>query len=169
MDCRPIRYSHRDPSTAHQSEDNNVRYALPLAIALTLVASIAHAHVTVSPAQSSAGMKVAYTLNVPTEGASATTSVELDIPLDVAILEVMAPAEEYRLLKAEGRIVGIVWQVVVPPGEGRKIVFVAQNPGAGAQIEWKVHQLFADGSRRDWVEAVGSKRPAPRTLLGPKP
>jgi hypothetical protein len=142
---------------------------LSLATAFVLMASVAHAHITVSPVQSSSGSKETYTLNVPTEGAIATTTVELDVPPDVTILEVTAPAEQYRMVKAEGRVVGIIWQVEVPPGEGRKLVFVAQNPGAGAQIEWKVHQLFADGSRRDWVEAAGSKRPAPRTLLGPKP
>jgi uncharacterized protein YcnI len=146
-----------------------LRYILPIAAAFALMAGVAHAHITVTPVPSSPASKETYTLNVPTEGAVATTSVELDVPSDVTVVDVTAPAEQYRLLKAEGRVVGIIWQVEVPPGEGRKLVFVAQNPSAGAQIEWKVHQLFADGSRRDWVEAAGSKRPAPRTLLGPRP
>jgi uncharacterized protein YcnI len=146
-----------------------LRYILPIAAVFSLMAGMAHAHITVSPVQSSPGTRETYTLNVPSEGTVATTSVELDVPSDVTVVEVTATAEQYRLLKAEGRVVGIIWQIEVPPGEGRKLVFVAQNPSDGAQIEWKVHQLFADGSRRDWVEAVGSKRPAPRTLLGPKP
>ena len=146
-----------------------MRYILPIAVAFAFTAGVAQAHITVSPLQSSSGSRETYTLNVPTEGSSATTSVELDVPSDVTVVEVAAPTEQYRLLKAEGRVVGIIWQVEVPPGEGRKLVFVAQNPSSGAQIEWKVHQLFADGSRRDWVEAAGSTRPAPRTLLGPKP
>lgn len=145
-----------------------MRYILPTALAFVLMASSAYAHITVSPLRSGPGAKETYTLNVPTEGPTATSAVELDVPPGVTILEVTAPAEQYRLLKAEGRVVGIVWQVDVPPGEGRKLVFVAQNPGVGAQIEWKVHQLFADGSRRDWVEAAGSKRPAPRTQLDPE-
>ena len=146
-----------------------MRYILALASVFVLTASAAHAHVTVSPVQSSQGSTETYTLNVPTEGASATTSVELDVPSDVTVLEVTAPAEQYRVVRADGRIVGITWQVDVPPGESRRVVFVTRNPAAGVQIAWNVHQLFADGSRRDWVEAAGSKRPAPRTQLAPKP
>jgi hypothetical protein len=146
-----------------------VRRFVALVGALVLIASLAHAHITISPVQSSQGSDETYALNVPTEGASATTSVELDIPPDVTILEVTAPAEQYRIVKADGRVVGVIWRMEVPPGEGRKLVFVARNPGGGSQIEWKVHQLFADGSRRDWIEAAGSHRPAPRTQLAPKP
>jgi hypothetical protein len=107
-------------------------------------------------------------LTVPTEGASATTSVELEVPAEVTVVEVKGGAGDYRTVKADGRIVSVVWSVQIPPGDSRQLVFVARNPSRSAEIQWKAHQVFADGSRRDWVEPPGAGRqPAPRTRLEP--
>ncbi|MSO83964.1 MAG: hypothetical protein EXQ53_11840, partial [Acidobacteria bacterium] len=63
--------------------------AAAIAIAGVFVASVAGAHVTVWPQQSQAGAGERYTVRVPTEGQIPTTSVELEIPADVAVTAVL--------------------------------------------------------------------------------
>lgn len=135
------------------------------ALALVLSAQVAHAHVVVSPTVSEPGKKETYTFSVPTEGASATTSVELEVPADVLILSVGGPDSEHSVTKEEGRGVRVIWHVQIPPGAGKQLTLVAQNPAAPIRgIRWKVHQSFADGTRADWVDPPPA-RPAPQTRL----
>lgn len=134
-----------------------------LAATLWAGATAAYAHVTVSPAESKPAQRETYSFNVPTEGASATTGVELEAPPEVVIVSVEDPAAE--LVRAGDRVVTVKWRVDIPPGEARRLNLVAQNPARGQEITWKVHQLFADGSRRDWADAPGTRQPAPRTRL----
>lgn len=134
-------------------------------IGLIMFAGAGHAHVTVSPTQSTQGKTETYTFTVPTEGAIATTSVELEVPQDVTIVSVNAPAVEYTATKLGDRVVGISWRLNIPPGGGTKLTLVAKNPmGTGRGIRWKVHQIFADGSRVDWIDPPPS-HPAPSTRL----
>ncbi len=133
--------------------------------AMMLLASGAQAHVKVRPAESKAGAQETYTVVVPTEGKVATTSVELEAPPAVAIVSVEGSAYE---LKTTGDHATITWKSEIPPGEHREFVFVAKNPSTGAEIAWKAHQHFADGTVSDWVEPPGSKRPGPVTKLSPK-
>ena len=136
---------------------------IPTVLMLTLGAGIAQAHIGVSPTQSKLGEKETYTLIVPTEGKSATTAVELDVPSGVAILSVTAPAAEYSVVKSGERITRITWQVNIPPGTRKELVFVAQNPASAVRgVRWNVHQVFADGSRADWIDPPPA-RPAPST------
>ena len=65
---------------------------LLLATLVVLVPSLAMAHVSVRPRESKPGAEEQYTVRVPTEGAVVTTDVMLEIPADVAVLEVL-PAE----------------------------------------------------------------------------
>ena len=142
-----------------------MRRALALAAALSLCATVAYGHITVAPALSKRASQETYTLNVPTEGASPTTAVELDVPAGVEIVSVEAPASEHKVVKVDGRTVSITWKVDIPPRQSRKLVFTALNPKKGERIQWNAHQIFADGSRADWVEGPGTRRPAPSTRL----
>ncbi len=126
---------------------------------------MALAHVTVRPAEAPPGTEVTYTVRVPTEGQSATTSVELEIPAGVVVVSVNGAADTYEVKKAGDRVTSIVWKTSIPPEQRAELTFVAKNPTEGAEITWKAHQLFADGTRADWVEAKGSKRPASITAL----
>lgn len=125
----------------------------------------AGAHILISPAQSKLGKKETYTLTVPTEGTSPTSSVELDVPQNVTIISVSAPANEYALIKEGERITHVRWSVNIPPGGGKELTFIAQNPsGPPSRIGWSVHQIFADGSKADWVDPPPA-HPAPSTRL----
>lgn len=137
-----------------------------LITALTvLVSAAAEAHVVVLPLESAVGATETYTMRVPAEGNVATTSVELTVPDGVAILSVEAPATSYRLNKDGDRIVTITWDANIPPGESQAFVFVARNPIVAGEIAWKARQFLADGTSNDWIEPVGSRRPASLTKI----
>ena len=136
-----------------------------IAIAVVFVAATAGAHVTVVPRQSQPDVTERYTVRVPTEGQVATTSVELEVPADVAITEVIAGDRYTFETRREGdRIVAITWKQDIPPKAVGEFVFVARNPKAGL-IAWKARQRFADGTSADWVGVEGDRRPASVTRL----
>jgi uncharacterized protein YcnI len=121
--------------------------------------------VTVAPRESQAGAEQRYTIRVPTEGQVATTSVELEIPPNMTVLEVV-PGEGFTFeTRREGsRVIAITWKREIPPKQTAEFVFVARNPAAG-QVAWKARQRFADGTSADWVGVEGDRRPAAVTRL----
>jgi uncharacterized protein YcnI len=132
---------------------------------ILLLASIAHAHVTVMPRESQAGAEQRYTVRVPTEGQVSTTAVELEVPADVAIVRVEAGEGFTFETRREGdRIASITWKREIPPRQSAEFAFVARNPTT-AQVAWKAHQRFADGTSADWVGVTGDRRPAAVTVL----
>jgi uncharacterized protein YcnI len=136
-----------------------------IAACSVLVASIASAHVTVLPRESHASAEQRYTVRVPTEGQVATTAVELEIPVGVVVGEVVAGAgHTFDVRREGGRIVAITWTREIPPKQSAEFVFVARNPNA-AEIVWKAHQRFADGTSAAWVGAAGSPQPASVTRI----
>lgn len=140
------------------------RFAWPV-IVLLIAPSLAFAHVTVRPRESKAGAEERYTVRVPTEGAVATTQVNLEIPDGVTVLEVL-PHEgaTFETTKQGDRIIGITWKKEVPPKDAAEFVFRARNPEA-RQIVWKAHQHFTDGTSVEWSGAAGERRPASITRL----
>ena len=136
-----------------------------LALALAIPSS-ALAHVGVLPRESKPGVEERYTVRVPTEGAVATTSVRLEIPDGVTVLEVEKyGGESFEVQKQGDRIVAITWTRNIPPKESANFYFRARNPQSGSEIAWKAHQHFADGTMTGWVEPAGGKRPGPVTKL----
>ena len=136
-------------------------------VALVLVgtASVVHAHVTVVPRESQAGADQRYTVRVPTEGQVATTSVELEVPADMTIVEVVrGDGYAFETRREGARIVAITWKRDIAPRQSAEFVFIARNPKA-AQVAWKAHQRFADGTSADWVGVEGDRRPAAVTKL----
>ena len=142
---------------------------MKLLTTLTLVLalpSLAIAHVGVRPRESKPGAEERYTVRVPTEGNVATTSVRLEIPDGVTVLEVeKAAGETFEVEKKGDRIVAITWKRNIPPKETGEFFFRARNPKTGAEIAWKAHQHFVDGTHTAWVEPAGGKRPGPVTKL----
>ena len=76
--------------------------------------------------------------------------------------------ETLYLLGQGDRIVGIVWQMEIRPGEYAEFGFVARNPKDKKQLVWKLRQRFADGTSTDWtVGPEGNPRPTALTRLTP--
>ena len=130
---------------------------------------ILQAHVSITPRQSTAGATEKYTVRIPTEGKVATTAAELDVPEGVIVETLQAPMGwKHEIKKADDRIVSIVWQADVKPGEFIEVAFVARNPRSGSRIVWKLRQRFADGTVTDWaVDPKGEVRPTAVTNLTP--
>ena len=171
---RLCRRSRRDDGIAGESSDRSpcrvcsiegMRTLTMIIVGTLLLSSVGYAHVTVAPRQSQVGIEQRYTVRVPTEGQVSTTSVELEVPTDVTIVRV-EPGQHYTFdTRREGdRIVAITWTREIPPRQTAEFAFVARNPDA-AQIAWKAHQRFADGTSADWVGVVGDRRPAAVTVL----
>lgn len=149
---------------------SDMRLTIWLTVIAVLISVAAEAHVRITPQASKAAATETYTARVPTEGKTATTSVQLDVPAGVTIVSASAPAGSTYELKREGdRIVAIVWTVEIQPGAVSELSFVARNPASGEQIVWKVHQRYADGTSSEWIGPAGSRAPAPVTLLGSDP
>ena len=138
---------------------------LVLAALVLTVPSMAMAHVSVRPRESKSGAEERYTVRVPTEGAVATTHVQLEIPAGVTVLEVVPhDGATFETSKQGGRITAITWKKEIPPKGSAEFVFRARNPEAG-DVVWKAHQHFSDGTAADWVGAPGERRPAAVTKL----
>ena len=82
--------------------------------------TMAWAHVTVRPRESSPGAEEGYTVRVPTEGAVTTTSVRLEIPDGVTVLEVdMVDGATFETERSGDRIVGITWKKEIKPKDAK--------------------------------------------------
>lgn len=143
-----------------------IRINVMTAVVIFAWAASVAAHVTVWPRESQAGRSEKYLVRVPTEGKIATTEVELEVPADVTIGALGAPAGWTYDVKREGdRIVRITWKMEIRPGEFAEFPFIARNPKEGTEIVWKVRQRYADGTSSGWIGPAGDRHPAPVTKL----
>jgi uncharacterized protein YcnI len=116
-----------------------------------------HAHVIVTPRESAPGAQQNYTVRVPTEGTVSTTSLELEVPAGLHVMEVASgDGFTFEVKKDNDRIVSITWKREIKPKEIALFTFTAHNPQSGI-LQWKAHQTFADGSMRHWVGERGTK------------
>lgn len=129
-----------------------------------MMATVALAHISVTPGQTKKGAQETYTFNVPTEGAVKTVKVELEIPAGVEVSKPAKPTD-YEIVEANRRPGLVRWTVDIPPGQAAKITLAVKNPTTGDRIQWKVHQVFADGTRTGWIGERGAPSPAPVTTL----
>ncbi len=133
---------------------------------LALSVAAAEAHVVVTPRESAPGAEQVYTIRVPVEGTVASTSVELEIPAGLHVMQVASgEGFTFDVRKENDRIVAITWKREIKPKEPAAVfTFTAHNPASGT-LQWKAHQTFADGSVRHWVGERGSKEPASVTTI----
>jgi uncharacterized protein YcnI len=140
-----------------------------VAAAVLFVPAVAHAHVSITPRDSTHGATEKYTVRIPTEGKVATTAAELDVPEGVIVETLQAPAGfSYDVKRKDDRIVSIVWKADVKPGEFIEVAFVARNPRQGKEIVWTLRQRFADGTVTDWTTGPQGTRPTAVTRLAPR-
>jgi uncharacterized protein YcnI len=146
-----------------------MRRRIGVATLALLIPAAAGAHVSVTPRESTHGATEKYTVRIPTEGKVATTFAELDVPEGVIVETLQAPAGfKYEVKRKDDRIVSIVWQADVKPGEFIEVAFVARNPRQGQEIVWTLRQRFADGTVTDWTKGPQGIRPTAVTRLMPR-
>ena len=125
-------------------------------------------HATVWPRESIADTFEKYTIRIPNEKESATVRVEAEFPANVAVNYFEArlgwTIEHHR--NADGRIIGATWNGgSIGPNEFAEFAVIGRNPEAVATLVWKVVQVYADGSRSEWVGEPRSQYPAPITTV----
>jgi len=140
-----------------------------LAVGITVLMAVsAFAHVRVLPRESTPGTTERYTMRVPTERQSSTVRTELEVPKAVTIVSI-APASGWKIEErndAQGKIVGIVWSGgSIPFAEYREFIFEAKNPPTETKLEWKVIQIYEDGTRSEWTGPETSRSPASVTTI----
>jgi hypothetical protein len=59
-----------------------------------------------------------------------------------------------------------VWTQQIKPGEFAEFAFMARNPKAAGEVQWKAVQRFSDGTSTDWTGPAGDKHPASVTKIG---
>ena len=142
-----------------------VKIAIVALVATSAAASLS-AHVMVSPTQSKAGATQKYELRVHNEAKIAATSVELEIPDGVTVIDIAKPASGASTTKKAGdRITSITWQVDVQPAKYLALPFTAKNPDGARDLHWTAHEHLADGSVVDWSDKPGSKEKGSVTKL----
>ena len=140
-----------------------------VAVVATLVFAIAaFGHVRITPRESAAGATERYTMRVPTERQSSTVRIELAVPAPVTVMSVTAaPGWKIEEKKdAQGKIVGVTWSGgSIPFAEYKEFVFEAKNPSTETKLEWKVIQIYEDGTRSEWTGPESSRSPASVTTI----
>ena len=134
----------------------------------SLVSTSLSAHIMVSPPQSKVGGTQKYELRVHNEGKVAATSVELDIPEGVTVLDVDKPqAGSVTTAKAGARITRLTWSVDVQPSKYVALAFTAKNPDTAGDVRWTVREHLADGSIVEWSDNPGAQEKGSTTKLSP--
>ena len=126
------------------------------------------AHVIVTPRESVTGAEQVYSVSVPNELTVPSTTLELEIPAGMHVMQVASgDGFTYEVKKNGNQIQSITWKREIKPKERAVFTFTAHNPQPGP-VQWKAHQTFADGSMKHWVGERGSKEPASVTTIVPK-
>ena len=140
-------------------------YSIAIIVAVAATVSVS-AHVIVSPTDSKAGATQKYEVRVHNESKVAATSIEVEIPDGVTVIDVAKSPNGTPTPKKSGdRITSITWQIDVPPNKYVALPFTAKNPDAAGELHWTLHEHLADGSTVDWSDKPGSKEKGSITKL----
>jgi uncharacterized protein YcnI len=144
-----------------------MRLRIPFALMLaSLVVTSVSAHLMVSPPQSKIGITQKYEMRAHNEGKVAATSIELEIPDGVTVVDVAKPPTgTFSTSKTGTRITLITWQVEVPPGKYVALPFTAKNPDSGTEVRWNLREHLADGTVVEWSDRPGAQEKGPMTKL----
>jgi uncharacterized protein YcnI len=144
---------------------------LMLVMFLTLgFAGLASAHVTVQPNEVPAGSYQVFTVRVPSEKESGTTTVKVAIPAGVDVTRFEPkPDWKYEIEKnADGKLTTVTWKAsgaglgATEFGEFRMQGKVAVD---AKELVWKAYQTYADGEIVEWTGAADADKPASVTTV----
>lgn len=134
-------------------------------LAFLAFASIASAHVTVSPGEVEQGAYEIFTVRVPTEGEQPTTKIEVKIPSGVEVSRVEPKAGwSYEMEKnGDEKVTAITWTTDgegLLPSEFTDFNMQGKVGEDTTSLEWKAYQTYNGGKIVEWVGAEGSDKPA---------
>ncbi|MEH7083483.1 DUF1775 domain-containing protein [Neobacillus drentensis] len=137
---------------------------LPTFLGLFLFASVASAHVTVMPKQSTTGAWETYTVKVPVEKNVPTTKVTIKAPAGVEIKSYQpVPGWKYSDEKdANGLVKSFTFEATgegILQGQFQQFTFVGKNPDNATKAAWDAFQYYKDGSIVEWTGDESSESP----------
>jgi uncharacterized protein YcnI len=130
---------------------------------LTLaVASVAWAHVVVSPEEVAAGDYETLTVSVPTEKEVPTTEVRVEVPEGFVLSGVQpVPGWEYGFEEDGGLVTAVTWSGgEIGPREFQQFLVQAQSPEEPGRYSWRAIQTYEDGSVVEWTGPPDAEEPA---------
>lgn len=136
---------------------------LTLAFSL-LAASLASAHVTVTPTTSAPKAWTTYTIKIPTEKDLPTVKITLKMPAGM-ILEQVQPLAGWKTATQKddnGNKASVTWEAEdegLLPGQFQQFSFVAQNPSNEGPVAWDAYQYYSDGTVVEWTGEEGGDTP----------
>jgi uncharacterized protein YcnI len=151
-----------------------MKKSLALGIVLLLsfgFAGLASAHVTVQPSTAPAGSYQVFTLRVPSEKEStSTTTVKVAIPDGVNVTRFEPKPEwTYAVEKnADGKMTTVTWKAT---GNGLSATEFSEFRMQGKvaddakELVWKAYQTYADGETVEWTGAADADKPASVTTI----
>ncbi|NBC71630.1 DUF1775 domain-containing protein [Paenibacillus sacheonensis] len=141
-------------------------------LSLFLFASMASAHVTVQPKQTTQGTYEVFSVRVPSESENVTTtSVKVTVPDGVAVSRVEPKAGwKYELEFAADTkaIKSITWTAEgsgLSQTEFTDFRISGKVADDATELTWKAYQTYSDKSVVEWVGADGSDHPASVTTV----
>lgn len=137
--------------------------ALGTALALVLAAPV-FAHVSVEAADATPGAETEFTVRVPNESDSAsTTRVEVRLP-DGFEAQPAEPPAGWEMTVADGVLV--IEGGAIAPGEEGEFAFTGRNPDSDGVLSFPAIQTYDDGTVARWIGASDSDAPAPTVAVG---
>ena len=126
------------------------------------MASVAYAHVVVSPEEVPPGEYEKLTVSVPTEREVPTTGVRLEVPEGFEVLGVQPePGWSYDFEEDAGTITAITWSGgEIAPREFQEFRFQTRTPQEGGEFAWNAFQTYEDGEVVEWTGPEGSEEEA---------
>jgi uncharacterized protein YcnI len=131
--------------------------------------SVASAHVVVSPKEVNVAAFQTFTISVPSEKKSSTIELRLLLPAGLNyVTPTVQPGWNIRVKKEDpanpDRATEIAWfGGSIPAGQRDEFSFSAQVPSDATSLQWKAHQIYADGSVVSWDQTAESQ---PKDGLG---
>ena len=137
---------------------------IPSFLGLFLFASVASAHVSVVPKQSTTGAWETYTVKVPVEKDVPTTKITIKAPAGLEIKSYQpAPGWKYSDKKdAKGLVKSFTFEATgegILSGQFQQFTFVGKNPDNATKAAWDAFQYYKDGSIVEWTGDEGSESP----------
>jgi uncharacterized protein YcnI len=129
-----------------------------------LFASMASAHVEVTPKSSTVGEEETYTVKIPVEKEVATTKIALKMPSGVEF-DSYQPVAGWNFTTQKGsggKVTSITFEANgqgILPGQFQQFVFAVKNPDNAGKITWDAYQYYKDGSVVEWTGDEGSESP----------
>ena len=139
-----------------------LRLVVLTTLLMITMASVAYAHVVVSPEEVPPGEYEKLTVSVPTEREVPTTGVRLEVPEGFEVLGVQPePGWSYDFEEDAGTITAITWSGgEIAPREFQEFRFQTRTPEEGGEFAWNAFQTYEDGEVVEWTGPEGSEEEA---------